>query len=107
MKPAAFAPRVHLLVCANARAADDPLRSGCGAAGPAVFAALKSAVLGAGAARGVWVTRTACLGHCPRVGCAVVIHPRNEHRVEVTADDAPALLREVLRAPPEGEPNPR
>lgn len=99
MKPATLVPRVHLLVCGNARASEDPLRSGCGAAGPPVFDALKAAVLGAGLGRAVWVTRTRCLGHCPRVGCAVVVHPRNAHRVEVTVDDVPALLRDALSVP--------
>ncbi len=98
MKPSPLRPRVHLLVCTNARRADDPLRSGCGATGPAVFDALKRATVGGGVSARVWVTATGCLGHCPRSGCAVAIHPHNEHLIEVTADDVAAVLTQALGA---------
>lgn len=96
MKESPLRPRVHVLVCTNARRPDDPLRSGCGASGPEVFATLKRAT--AGIASRVWVTATGCLGHCPRSGCAVAIHPRNEHLVEVVAEDVPAVLAQALGA---------
>ena len=94
MRPSPLRPRVHVLVCTNARRPDDPLRSGCGASGPEVFATLKRAT--AGVAARVWVTATGCLGHCPRSGCAVAIHPHNEHLVEVIAEDVPAVLAQAL-----------
>lgn len=97
MKRASFAPRAQLFVCTNLRAADDPLASGCGAAGPRVFAALKRAVAAQGEVAAVWVTATRCLGHCPRRGCAVVVEPAGAQLVEVEAEDAPELLR--LAAP--------
>ncbi len=99
MKVSPLRPASHVLVCVNARGPDDPLRSGCGAAGPAVFSSLKRAALGAGLASRVWVTSTGCLGHCPRVGCSVVIHPQNVHLVEVTDADVPALVARALHSP--------
>lgn len=99
MKVAALRPESHVLVCVNAREPDDPLRSGCGAAGPAVFSALKRATLGAGFAARVWVTSTGCLGHCPRAGCSVVMHPQNVHLVEVTDGDVPAIVARALHSP--------
>jgi (2Fe-2S) ferredoxin len=90
--PAKLTPAVHLFVCTNARRPDDPLRSGCGAHGPAVFSALKRATIAGGSAARVWVTATGCLGHCPAAGCAVAVYPRNEHLVSVVEADVPALL---------------
>lgn len=98
MKPSLLRPRVHLLVCTNARRADDPLRSECGATGPGVFDALKRATVGGGVSARVWVTATGCLGHCPGSGCAVAIHPHNTHLVEVTVDDVAVVLTQALGA---------
>ena len=96
VKDAPLQPRVQVFVCGHARAADDPLRSGCGESGPAVFGALKRATVGGGIAARAWVTATGCLGHCPGRGCAVAIHPRNEHLVEVVEGDVPAVLERAL-----------
>ncbi|MBK6535147.1 MAG: (2Fe-2S) ferredoxin domain-containing protein [Deltaproteobacteria bacterium] len=96
MRPSTMRPRVHVLVCVHARRSDDPLRSGCGEGGPAVFEAMKRET--AGVASRVWVTATGCLGHCPGRGCAVAIHPHNEHLVEVIAEDVPAVLAQALGA---------
>jgi len=92
VKRAPLQPRVQVFVCTHARAADDPLRSGCGDAGPAVFAALKSATLTAGVSGTVWITRTGCMGLCPPTGCSVAVEPAHSHYVEVEAADVPALL---------------
>lgn len=89
-------PAVQLFVCTNARGPDDALRSGCGASGPAVFSALKRAVLASGASARVWVTATGCQGHCPASGCAVTVYPRNEHLVEVVEADVTDVLRAAL-----------
>ena len=96
MRASALRPRVHVLVCTNARRPDDPLRSGCGASGPEVFARLKRAAAEARLGASAWVTATGCLGHCPARGCAVAIHPHNEHLVEVVVDDVPAVLTRAL-----------
>lgn len=90
MKPAPLQPRVQVFVCAHARGPDDPLRSGCGEAGPAVFAALKAATLRS--AGSVWITRTGCMGLCPPRGCSVAVEPDHRHYVEVEARDVPRLL---------------
>ncbi len=89
MKPAALRPAAQVFVCTNARRPGDPLRSGCGAAGPALFAALKRLAIEGGLAGRVWVTATGCMGQCPPSGCAVAVYPRNEHLVAVVEDDAP------------------
>lgn len=97
MQLARFKPRLQLFVCTNARAAGDPLASGCGAHGPAVYAALKREVGRAGRVSDAWVTRTACLGHCPPHGCSVAVWPDNEQYVDVTERDAAAIAARALR----------
>ena len=84
MKTAAFRPRLHVFVCANERA-DAGLGPGCGAQGEAVFDALKAHTLGQ--ARDVWVTRTGCMGYCPKQGAAVCVQPTGNYFVDVTAAD--------------------
>lgn len=96
MKRSTLRPRVHLFVCTHARRGDDPLRSGCGAAGPGVFSALKRRTLAGGLASRVWITSTGCLGHCPPAGCTVTVHPSNVHLVEVTEADVDVILRDEL-----------
>jgi len=101
VRPAGARPIAQVFVCTHARRPDDPLRSGCGAAGPALFATLKRLVIDGGVASRVWVTATGCQGHCPREGCAVTLYPKNEHLVEAAEPDARELLRAALtpRAP--------
>ena len=84
-----------MFVCGHARAAGDPLRSGCGEAGPAGFAAPNAATLPAGAAHAVWIPRTGCMGLCPPRGCSVAVEPAHRHYVEVTDADVPALLQSL------------
>ncbi len=96
MKPARIAPRVQLFVCTNARAADDPLQSACGSHGASVFAALRAEASRLGVVGAVWITRTACLGHCPREGCSVAVYPRGGQWTDVREEDAPRLLREAI-----------
>jgi (2Fe-2S) ferredoxin len=85
-------PRVHFFVCANRRAASDPLGPGCGDHGDAVYAALKNEVARRGAFRAVWVTRTHCLGVCPRQGCTVAVYPRAKVLAEVEPAEAGPLF---------------
>lgn len=92
MRPSTLRPRRQVFVCTNARGESDPLRSGCGEAGPGVFTALRSGALRAGLSRDLWVTRSGCLGHCPAQGCAVVLHPQNRHLVEVEVGDVAQVL---------------
>lgn len=101
---AANAPRVHLFVCANRREGS-PLGPGCGAHGDAVYDALKQEVSARRLVTEAWVTKTHCLGICPRHGATVATYPsgqptRSEDagplRCEVEASDAGALLDDAL-----------
>jgi (2Fe-2S) ferredoxin len=96
MRPAPLAPSVHLFVCANRRPADNPLGPGCGDAGDAVFESMKAEVAKRGAYRAVWVTRTQCLGLCPKRGCTVAMYPRQRIVSEVELADAPALFASAI-----------
>jgi predicted metal-binding protein len=100
MRVSNLRPRRQLFVCTNARAAEDPLRSGCGAVGPKVFLALKSQALRRGLTRDLWITASGCLGHCPAQGCSVVLHPANRHLIEVEFTDVAEVLQ-LATQPPE------
>lgn len=91
----AIRPRLHLFVCANRRH-DSPLGPGCGDHGEAVYNALKDAVTDT---RGVWITKTHCLGICPKQGCTVARYPEQRIVTEVTPTDVPMLLAEPGSSP--------
>ena len=91
MKRSALTPKHQLLVCVNQRAEGDPLGAGCGARGESVYHALKTEVARRGVHTQVWVTRTYCLGHCPRRGATVGCHPGAHFFIEVEPDDVQAL----------------
>lgn len=97
MKLSRLRPSAQIFVCTNARADDDPLRSGCGANGPDVFAALKREALARGVGAAVWVTATRCLGLCPKSGCAAVLHPSGEQWADVTSADVPSLFLRAVK----------
>lgn len=96
---AANAPRVHLFVCANRREGS-PLGPGCGAHGDAVYDALKREVATRRLVTEAWITKTHCLGICPRQGATVASYGTGENtspiRCEVEATDAGALLDDAL-----------
>ncbi|MFO0562970.1 MAG: (2Fe-2S) ferredoxin domain-containing protein [Polyangiales bacterium] len=98
MRPSSFAPRAQIFVCTNQRAADDPLVSACGATGPAVFEAVRGEVRSRAMLATLWVTRTGCLGQCPRGGCAVVVHPPGVQLVDVRPEDASSVVDLAIRA---------
>lgn len=93
----AIAPTVHLFVCANERGADSPLGTGCGERGYAVYNALKEEVAKRRDYSSVWVTKTHCLGICPKAGATVAVYPAGVVLKEVQASDAPALYDECAR----------
>ncbi len=101
MERVAQVPEAHVFVCANRRDATDPLGAGCGERGERVFAALKDEVAGERAYARVWVTKTHCLGICPRTGCTVAIYgasaPGGPILRDVDEADARALVRRMLR----------
>jgi (2Fe-2S) ferredoxin len=96
MRSAPLGPSVHLFVCANRRPVDSPLGPGCGDAGVAVFDAMKEEVAKRGAYRSVWVTRTLCLGVCPKKGCTVAVYPHQRIVSEVELADATPLFESAL-----------
>jgi (2Fe-2S) ferredoxin len=91
-------PRAHLFVCTNRREAS-PLGPGCGEHGDALYDALKREVGARGLVADVWVTRTQCLGVCPREGATVARYPNAEIVADAHASDAAALLDSALAAP--------
>lgn len=92
--PSNLKPRVHLFVCTNRRPDDSPLGAGCG--GDELYATLKKVALARGQAASVWVTATACLGLCPKVGSAVAIYPSQRLVTSVGVEDAQRLYDEAL-----------
>ena len=92
MRIAATSPRVHLFVCANRREGS-PLGPGCGDRGEAVYDALKREVAARGRVVDVWVTKTHCLGICPKSGATVARYPGPDPiRSDVEPSDAVALV---------------
>lgn len=93
-------PRLHLFVCANRREGS-PLGPGCGDRGEAVYDALKREVSARGLVNPVWVTKTHCLGICPKEGATCARYPGSAGGTIVTdvlPEDAAPLLEEGLAA---------
>lgn len=61
---------MHLFVCVNRREGS-PLGPGCGERGDALYDALKNEVAAQRKVTEVWVTKTHCLGICPKRGATV------------------------------------
>jgi hypothetical protein len=83
-----------LFVYANRREGS-PLGPGCAERGDAVYAAMKEEVARRGRVTDVWVTKTSCLGICPKSGCTVARWPAAAPSAIVTdvgPGDTAALL---------------
>jgi predicted metal-binding protein len=91
VNPSQFAPRKHIFVCTHQRAPGDPLGTGCGERGEAVFLRLKARVQEK-RAFDVWITRTACMGVCPQVGCTIASTETETLMRDVTTSDAETLV---------------
>jgi (2Fe-2S) ferredoxin len=100
MRSVAVVPRIHFFVCTNQRELDSPLGPGCGDAGQALYQALKDEVAARRAYQTVWVTRTHCLGVCPRQGATLATYPQQSLLTEVTAADAPGLFQKIVGSGP-------
>jgi predicted metal-binding protein len=85
-------PRLHLFVCANRREGS-PLGPGCGERGDALYDALKAEVSARHLVNEVWITKTLCLGICPKVGATVARYPSKE---PIRADMEPAHVDALL-----------
>lgn len=92
MQRASLAPTAHIFVCANQRAEGDVLGPGCSEAGEALFNELKREVARRGALATLWVTKTHCLGICPKQGAACAIYPKQLIVTEAISNDAPRLV---------------
>ena len=92
MRDAVPAPRLHLFVCANRRDATSPLGAGCGERGDALYDDLKRGVATRGAFTTIWVTKTHCLGVCPKHGATVAAYPSGRVLSDVEPTDTDALL---------------
>ncbi|MBX3207919.1 MAG: (2Fe-2S) ferredoxin domain-containing protein [Labilithrix sp.] len=90
------APRLHLFVCANRREGS-PLGPGCGDRGDALYDALKREVALRGEIATTWITKTFCLGICPKEGATVARWPAREASAIVT-EVAPTDAAELLDA---------
>lgn len=90
-------PRVHLFVCTNRRD-DAGLGTGCGARGDELYDALKEEVRLHGWIADVWVTRTHCLGVCPKKGATVARYPHARPIVaDVVPEDARSLIEDARK----------
>jgi hypothetical protein len=86
---------MHLFVCANRREGS-PLGPGCGERGDALYDALKSEVATRRKVAEIWVTKTHCLGICPKKGATVARYPGSDPiRSDVELADVSALLETV------------
>jgi hypothetical protein len=102
VRPTTIRPRIHLFVCTNRREGS-PLGPGCGDHGEAVYEALKREVTARGLVRDAWVTRTHCLGICPRHGATVARYGDGVRAPllaeEATPEDATRLLEASVAVP--------
>lgn len=96
MKRSPLLPTSHIFVCANRRPDGDPLGAGCGDHGEKVYSALKSAVLAQRRTGSTWITKTACLGLCPKAGATVACYAPGQANaqifIDVTSQDIDTLL---------------
>jgi (2Fe-2S) ferredoxin len=92
-------PRLHLFVCANRREGS-PLGPGCADRGDALYDALKTEVGARGEIASVWVTKTHCLGICPKHGATVA---RYGGARAIYADVEVADVNALLEREPERE----
>ncbi len=85
-----------MFVCANRRDADSPLGAGCAERGDALYDALKAEVARLRLVQTVWVTKTHCLGLCPKHGATAAVYPPAQMWTGAEATDAAALLGAAL-----------
>ncbi len=72
-----------------------------------MYDALKSAVAARGEIASTWITKTHCLGICPRAGTTVACYGADARSVvvtEVTTSDVDVLLGENWTSPPTAPP---
>jgi (2Fe-2S) ferredoxin len=87
---------LHFFVCTHRRPDDSPLGTGCSDHGEQVFDTLKNEVARRSLVSTVWVTKTHCLGVCPREGTTIALYPSGRIVTEVNRDDARAVFTNQL-----------
>lgn len=100
MQGVSLLPRTHVFVCANRREPGSPLGKGCADHGDALYDALKKEVGRRGLVRAVWVTKTHCLGICPKHGATAAVYPRQAMWAGAEAGDATTLLDRAMGVTP-------
>jgi (2Fe-2S) ferredoxin len=100
MQAVKLLPEAQLFVCANRREAGSPLGAGCSDHGERLYDALKDEVLRRGLVRAVWITKTYCLGICPKEGATVALYPRQRMWAGSVATDAEELVDAALEKGP-------
>jgi hypothetical protein len=98
----AIGPRLHLFVCKNRREEGSPLGTGCADRGEALYVALKDAIGKRGLVASTWVTKTDCLGICPKRGATVARYPATSRGGPILADVEVADV-DALLAPPSAD----
>ena len=88
-------PRLHLLVCTNARPPDHPKGSCQPRGAEALLAALKREVVQRGLQKEVFVTKSGCLKSCPH-GPIVACWPAGDFAASCDEGEAPMLLDAFL-----------
>jgi len=99
MRDAPLLPRLHFFICANRRPDDSPLGPGCADHGEEIFDTLKDEVDRRSLFADIWVTKTHCLGICPREGATLAVYPSGRIVTEVSRDDARALFTSHVGEP--------
>jgi hypothetical protein len=103
-------PSLHIFVCANRREGS-PLGPGCSDRGDALYEVLKREVATRGLVQSVWITKTHCLGICPRHGATVARYgpqagaARAAILTEVEPEDGARLLDDAAPLEARGTPD--
>lgn len=90
----------HIFVCVNRRAEDNPLGGGCGQRGDDLHAALLAEIGRQRLYTSVWLSRSYCVGACPRKGAAVALAPGDT----VLTEALPADAAEIVACARKGHP---
>lgn len=93
-------PRLHLFVCTNRREGSE-LGPGCGDRGDELYDALKREVARRGAVATTWITKTHCLGICPKHGATVARYPSRSRSRAIVTDVVPSDVDLLLTDSPD------
>ena len=89
-------PETHIFVCVNTRV-DTGLGEGCGDRGERVWEALRREVVARRKLATVWITRSHCIGICPKAGATLATFPRRAILSGVLPEDAARVLDDAMK----------